>query len=204
MTMTTATGAGIALRELAKSYGHVRAVRSIDLAAHRAGQGWRLGAADADNAVAGIDRRDGEGGQRLPAAVPALVLLFLAGASLGVHLRATQWLEMTGVLPVGLAPFVVMGCILGYLLRSDAAVPAVGGLVVLFALFGGVFGFQLATSGPLFEVMKAMPSYWLVQAGKTAIGSGGWPAEAWIVLVIWTVLLVPIAAVAFRRSAARA
>lgn len=137
-------------------------------------------------------------------ALPALVLLFLAGASLGVHLGATQWLEMAGLLLVGLAPFVVMGFILGYLLRGDAAVPAVGGLVVLFALFGGVFGFQLATAGPLFEVMKAMPSYWLVQAGKTALGGGGWPAQAWIVIAVWTAVLVPVAVLAFRRSASRA
>jgi ABC-2 type transport system permease protein len=136
--------------------------------------------------------------------LPALVLLFLAGASLGVHLRATQWLEMAGLLLVGLAPFVVLGFILGYLLRSDVAVPAVGGVVVLFALFGGVFGFQLAASGPLFEVMKAVPSYWLVQAGKTALGGGGWPAQAWIVIAAWTAVLVPIAVLAFRRSASRA
>jgi ABC-2 type transport system permease protein len=137
-------------------------------------------------------------------ALPALVLLFLAGASLGVHLRTTQWLEMAGLLLVGLAPFVVLGFILGYLLRSDAAVPAVGGVVVLFALFGGVFGFQLATSGPLFEVMKAVPSYWLVQAGKTALGGGGWPAQAWIVIAVWTAVLVPIAVLVFRQSARRA
>jgi len=137
-------------------------------------------------------------------ALPALVLLFLAGASLGVHLAATQWLEMAGLLLVGLAPFVVLGFILGYLLHSDAAVPAVGGVVVLFALFGGVFGFQLATSGPLFQVMKAVPSYWLVQAGKTALGGGGWPAQAWIVIGVWTAVLVPIAVLVFRHSARRA
>ena len=136
-------------------------------------------------------------------AVPALVLLFLAGATLGVRLGATRWLEMAGLLLIGLAPFVVMGFILGYLVRSDAAVPAVGGLVVLFALFGGVFGFQLASSGPLFQVIKDVPSYWLVQAGKTALSGSGWPAQAWIVIAVWTALLIPVAAAAFRRSAAR-
>jgi ABC-type multidrug transport system permease subunit len=77
-------------------------------------------------------------------------------------------------------------------------------VVVLFALFGGVFGFQLATSGPLFEVMKTVPSYWLVQAGKTALGGGGWPAQAWIVIAVWTAVLIPIAVLVFRRSAGRA
>lgn len=137
-------------------------------------------------------------------ALPALVLLFLAGASLGVRLGATQWLEMAGLLLVGLAPLVVIGFVLGYLLSSDAVAPAFAGVVVLLALLGGAFGFQLATSGPVFDVMKGLPSHWLVQAGKTALGGGGWPAEAWIVVAVWTVVLIPVAALAYRRSAIRA
>jgi ABC-2 type transport system permease protein len=137
-------------------------------------------------------------------ALPTLVLLFLAGASLGVRLRASHWLELAGLLLVGLVPFVVMGFILGYLVPVDALAAALGGVVVLFALFGGVFGFQLATSGPLFDVLKCLPSYWLVQAGKTALGGSGWPAQAWIVIAVWTAVLLPAAALAYRRSASRA
>jgi ABC-2 type transport system permease protein len=136
-------------------------------------------------------------------ALPTLLLLYLAGASLGVRLDAGQWLEMTGLLLAGLAPFVVMGFILGYLVPVDALAPALGGVVILFALFGGVYGFQLASSGPMFGVMKALPSYWLVQAGKTALGGANWPAEAWIVVAVWTAVLVPLAVLAFRRSASR-
>ena len=136
-------------------------------------------------------------------ALPTLVLLYLAGASLGVRLGATQWLEMTGLILAGLAPFVAIGFVLGHLLSVDALTPALGGIVVLFALFGGVFGFQLATSGPMFQFMKGLPSYWLVQAGKTAAGSGSWPAEGWIVIAVWAVVLVPLAALAYRRAASR-
>jgi ABC-2 type transport system permease protein len=137
-------------------------------------------------------------------ALPALVLLLLAGASLGVRLGATQWLEMAGLLLVGLAPFIVIGFILGYSLGTDAVTAAIAGVVLLFALLGGVFGFQLATSGPLFDVIEGLPSYWLVQAGKSALGGGGWPAEAWIVVAVWITVLTPLAALAYRRSASRA
>ncbi len=136
-------------------------------------------------------------------ALPTLVLLLLAGASLGVRLGATHWLELGGLLLVGLTPFIVIGFIIGYSLGSDAVAAADAGIVILFALLGGVFGFQLATSGPVFDVLKGLPSYWLVQAGKTALGGGGWPAEAWIVVAVWTIVLIPVAALAFRRSAAR-
>jgi ABC-2 type transport system permease protein len=137
--------------------------------------------------------------------VPTLVLLFLAGWSLGVHLRASEWLELTGLILVGLVPFVVMGLALGYFIAVDALTPTLGGVVILFSLFGGVYGFELAKSGPMFDVMKALPSYWLVQAGKTVVGgSAGWPVQAWIVIVVWTAVLVPLAALAYRRSTARA
>ena len=137
-------------------------------------------------------------------ALPSLALLYLAGVSLGVRLDGTQWLEMTGLLLAGLAPFVVLGIAGGYLVQTDALGPAIGGVVVLFALVGGVYGFQLATSGPMFEVMKAVPSYWLVQAGKTALGGGTWPAQGWIVIAAWTAVLIPVAALAYRRAAVRA
>ena len=134
---------------------------------------------------------------------PVVVLLFLAGASLGVRLSATQWLELAGLLLVGVAPLAVLALILGYLLPSDALAPAVGGVVILLALFGGVYGFQLASSGPLFDVMKGLPSYWLVLAGDATVNRGNWPAQAWITIAVWVVVLVPVAMLAFRRSARR-
>ena len=135
-------------------------------------------------------------------AIPALVLLYLAGASLGVRLDATQWLEMTGLLLIGLAPFVVIGIALGHLLTVEAMVPAVGGIVVLFALLGGAFG-RLFTGGVGLTIVKLLPSYWLVQAGKSASGGGDWPAEGWIVVAIWIVALVPLAVLVYRRDTSR-
>jgi ABC-2 type transport system permease protein len=139
----------------------------------------------------------------IAAKVLTAYLIALPGASLGVRLNASQWLEIGGLLLVGLTPFIALGIVLGYLVRADALTPVIGGVVVLFALVGGVYGFQLAHSGPLFDVMKAVPSYWLVQAGKTALGGGSWPAQGWIVIAAWTAVLVVAAAFAYRRSAAR-
>jgi ABC-2 type transport system permease protein len=132
-------------------------------------------------------------------ALPALALLFLAGMTLGVHLDATQWLEMAGLLLVGLAPFIAIGFILGNSVPVDTIPAALGGVVLLFALFGGVFG-RLFNGGVMLDIEKLLPSYWLVQAGKTAVTGGGWPAEAWAVLVVWTVVLAPVAVLIYKRS----
>jgi hypothetical protein len=74
-----------------------------------------------------------------------------------------------------------------------------GGLVVLLALLGGAFG-QLFPRGVMLTIVKLLPSYWLVHAGKTVIGSGSWPAEGWIVVAVWTLCLVPLAVLAYRHD----
>jgi hypothetical protein len=42
---------------------------------------------------------------------------------------------------------------------------------VLFALFGGAFG-SFFNSGAMLTIVKLLPSYWLVQAGKAALIHG--------------------------------
>jgi ABC-2 type transport system permease protein len=136
-------------------------------------------------------------------ALLTLVLLALAGIALGVRLPAQGWLTVLGLFLVGLIPFAVLGILLGHLIGADAAALATGGIVTLFALLGGVYGFQVATSGPVLAIIKALPSYWLVQAGKAVLGGHDWPIEGWIVIAAWTVVLVPLAVRVYRRDTGR-
>jgi ABC-2 type transport system permease protein len=135
-------------------------------------------------------------------ALPALALLYVVGTGFGVRLSAGEWLRMTGLLLVGLVPFIVMGIVVGHLARADALPAATSGLVVVFALFGGAFG-QFFTSGLMLRIVRLLPSYWLVQAGKGATGGGSWPAEGWTVLLSWTAVLVALAVPAYRRDTRR-
>jgi ABC-2 type transport system permease protein len=135
-------------------------------------------------------------------ALVSLVALFLAGMSFGVHMAAWRWLEMGGLLLVGLAPLVVIGIALGHLLAPDSLTPAVAGVVVIMALLGGVFG-PLFTHGTMLSVVKLLPSYWLVQASQVAVGGGGWTGEAWAVIAAWTAVMVMVAGLAYQRDTAR-
>jgi ABC-2 type transport system permease protein len=132
----------------------------------------------------------------------SMVVLYAVGSTLGVRLTAPQWLTMTGLLLAGLVPFVILGITLGHLLTAESAGPAVGGVTSLFALLGGSW-FPLATGGVLLRLVKCIPSYWLVQAGQTALGGHGWPAEGWIVVAAWTVVLGLLATRVYRRDTAR-
>jgi ABC-2 type transport system permease protein len=133
----------------------------------------------------------------------SIVVLGVAGTLLGVRLGVVGWLTMLGLLLVGLIPFAVMGIMLGHLISVDSLGPAIGGITSLFALLGGVFG-PLVTSGLLFTIVKGLPSYWLVQAGKSALEGGHvWTGEAWIVIAAWTLVMSRLGVRVYRRDTAR-
>jgi ABC-2 type transport system permease protein len=134
-------------------------------------------------------------------AVLTLVSLYACGTVLGVRLDASSWLSMTALVLVGLVPFAVLGILFGHLLTVDAIGPAMGGSTALLGLIGGSWG--PVGGGFLRHVSELVPSYWLVQAGRTAYLGGDWPLRAWLVVAGWTVVLLRITAVVHRRDTAR-
>ena len=135
-------------------------------------------------------------------ALISLLALYLAGTSLGVRLGASEWLEMTGLILVGLIPFAALGILLGHLLTPDSIGPAMGGGISLLALLGGTW-FPITGDGFLHDIVQLIPSYWLVQASHVAIGGHAWPAKGWIVMIAWTVVLSVLAGRAYRRDTGR-
>ena len=135
-------------------------------------------------------------------ALLSMAVLFAAGTSEGVRLDTVQWFVMIGLLLVGLVPFAVMGIMFGHLLKVDSLGPAIGGVTSLFALLGGSYG-PLIRSGFLLSIVKFLPSYWLVQASKTSLRGGAWPLEAWLVIVVWTLVLSFLAVRVYERDTKR-
>jgi ABC-2 type transport system permease protein len=131
-------------------------------------------------------------------ALVSILLLYGAGTALGVRLPAGEWLEMTGLLLVGLVPFAAFGILVGHLLTADAIGPVMGGTASLLALLGGTW-FPI-TSGFMYDLARALPSYWLVQASRVSVGGDGWGAEGWLVMAGWSIVLTALAARAYRRD----
>jgi ABC-2 type transport system permease protein len=134
-------------------------------------------------------------------ALSTLVLLYAAGATLGVHLTAGDWLSMTGLLLVGLIPFAGIGILAGHLLSSDSIGPAIGGTTTLFAFLGGVW-FPI-NSGALHDVAVALPSYWLVRASHVGVGGSGWSPGGWLVVAAWSIGPALLAVRAYMRDTQR-
>jgi len=136
-------------------------------------------------------------------ALLSILAMCLAGSLLGVRLSVAQWATMVALVLVGLVPFAVLGILFGHLLQVDSLGPALGGSTSLLALLGGAYG-PLASSGVFLALAKCLPSYWLVQAAKSALGPSGWPpVEAWIVIAAWTAVLAWIAQRVYQRDTAR-
>ena len=131
----------------------------------------------------------------------SMVLLYIAGTSLGVSLSVPRWLEMSGLIVIGLLPFAALGIALGHLLNVDSIGPVTGGTVSLLALVSGTW-FPV-THGFLHDLGQCLPSYWLVQAGHIAIGGSAWGTKGWLIVAGWTVLLIALAGYAYRRDTSR-
>ena len=72
----------------------------------------------------------------------------------------------------------------------------------MFALPGGSW-FPISGHGFMHELAADPPSYWLVQASHAGLGEGGWGTHGWIVMGIWTVVLIRIAIGDYRRDTAK-
>jgi ABC-2 type transport system permease protein len=55
----------------------------------------------------------------------------------------------------------------------------------------------------MYHVARALPSYWLVQAGHVGVGGQGWGATGWAVVAAWSGALTFLARRAYRRDTAR-
>jgi len=134
-------------------------------------------------------------------ALVAIALLYIAGATLGVRLKAGNWVEMTVLILVGLIPFAGLGILMGHLLTPDSIGPAMGGTTALLALLGGVW-FPV-TGGAMHAVAEGLPSYWLVQAAHVGLGEPGWGTLGWAVVAAWSVGAGLAAGRAYQRDTQR-
>lgn len=134
-------------------------------------------------------------------AITSLLLLYIAGSTLGVSLPARQWLSMTALIIVALLPFAALGITLGHVMNVDSIGPLTGGLVAILAFLSGTW-FPL-THGFLYDVGQYNPGYWIVQASHIALHGHGWGTEGWVVVIAWTIVLVFLARIAYRRDTQR-
>jgi ABC-2 type transport system permease protein len=126
----------------------------------------------------------------------SLVTMYVAGTILGVSLGVGDWLAMTGLILIALVPFAAAGIFLGHKVTTESVGPAVGGGTAVLALVSGTW-FPV-TSGFLHDLGQ------VVQAGRVALGGRAWSATGWMVIAGWSVVMIVLAARAYRGDTERA
>lgn len=134
----------------------------------------------------------------------SIVLLYVAGVSYGVRLDSIgRWLGMTGLLLVGVLPFIGLGIAAGHLLTIDSMGPALGGGTAFFGFLGGQW-FPLPEGSTVQKIGQFTPSYWLTQASHYGVGAPAWGVKGWTVVGVWSVAMALFATWAYRRDTGRA
>jgi len=129
-----------------------------------------------------------------------LVVMYAAGIAAGARAPVERWAEMTLLVLIGLIPFAAMGIWVGHVTNADAIGPIMGGSMTLFGMLGGAW-FPL--SGWMRTLGEYLPSYWMTDAGRVAVGGDGWPLKGWLVIGTWSLVLGVLAARAFRADTKR-
>lgn len=132
-----------------------------------------------------------------------MLLLFVAGLTLGVQLDAGRAVQMLGLVIVGLLPFAALGIFIGHLFTPDSIGPVLGGGVAVLAFLGGAWGPIGGAGGFMHGLSQLIPTYWLVQAGHTLVGDQAWSGKGWLVVAVWTAVLSVLAARAYVRDTKR-
>ncbi len=135
-------------------------------------------------------------------ALLSMVVLFICGASLGVHLPAEEWLRMTALILVGLVPFAAAGITLGHLLTPDSIGPALGGGSRCWRSWAAPGSRSPPAACCIRSPGTSPPTGWCRPATWPSAGKA-WDAQGWLVVLGWTVALTLLARRVYIRDTAR-
>lgn len=147
------------------------------------------------------------------AALP-IVVVFTVGALSGARFdQGWMWAASGGLALLGAIPFALYGLAAALLFRSEAAVSAASGVLVVLAFFGNLF---MPLSGTLLEIARFTPVYGIaaltrwpqLEGAVVSMEDGGAPLSdpLWAVVLnvgAWTLVFAAICLIASRRTTRR-
>ena len=147
-------------------------------------------------------------------AISPIVIVYVVGAFTGASFDSFgHWITSAALCLVVAVPFSLYGLAFALLFRSESAVSAASGLLVLFAFFGNLF---IPLGGVLLDIAKFTPLYgpamlarWPQTQGMLIPMEPGATAQfesMWVLLVnivAWTLIFGVICLLAARRRTAR-
>ena len=107
--------------------------------------------------------------------VPAIGVVFLAGAARGVRLDAATWLASGGLLLAGLTPMIVLGLVIGLWFRPQASQAATTAVMLALSMLGGLWFPLDMMPDAMAAVGRCLPSYWVGRLAVWPLTGGDFP-----------------------------
>lgn len=140
-----------------------------------------------------------------------VALIFAIGAASGAEATARAWVLSALIVAVGAMTFALFGLAVGQTFRTEGAVGAAAGSLVILAFLGNVF---VPLSGTMLTIAKFTPLYGYAALSRYPITDGALPSDdgslgseaLWIPalnVVAWTLIFAVAAVVLVRKGRAR-
>ncbi len=137
-----------------------------------------------------------------------IVLIYGIGIATGAHGEVRVWFASAALALFGAGLFALYGLLFGLALRSESAVGAASGSLVIFAFLGNIF---IPLSGVMLTIAKFTPLYGIVSLARYPLTDGysvdmaGQLSheELWVPLAnvgVWTAILVLLTVSLVRRG----
>lgn len=146
-------------------------------------------------------------------AVLPVTLIYVVGASTGAEIDgAWRWAASAGLTLLAAVPFAFYGLASALVFRSEAAVSAASGMLVVFAFLGNLF---MPLNGLLLDIGRFTPLYgsgvlarWPMMEGQVVAVDGSVTTDPLWATVLnvaaWTLVFLAICLLASRRRTSRA
>lgn len=133
--------------------------------------------------------------------LPAIVVVLVVGALVGdVSATATQWLTVGLFLWAGMLPMVLIGLVLGLLLKPAAVGPASTMLMLLLAMIGGLWFPLQMFPGVMQTIGRASPAFWIAEYPRTVFAGGNLEPQGLLVIGGWMLVLAVIGVLSYGRA----
>ncbi|WP_245822515.1 ABC transporter permease [Brachybacterium avium] len=151
--------------------------------------------------VAGLSPRSFLAGSVMAASaviIPALIAVSVVGLATGVEVGPAAFLLTIVVLWLGLLPTILIGIVLGMVLKGGTAMA--GGVVTMMAMaiFGGLWMPLEMFPTWMQQIGHAIPTYWISQLGQWSMYGGDLPVTGLLVIGAWTLGLGVLCALSLR------
>jgi len=132
--------------------------------------------------------------------MPAIAVVFAAGALRGVQMELGTWAASFSLILVSLLPMVILGIVIGLWFKQAAAGAATTLIMLVLSMLGGLW-FPLDMMPALMQrIGRTLPSYWAGRIGVWPVVGGAFPWRGVVVIGIWTLALVVLGALGYGRA----